>query len=63
MDGTSEVLLNEQCKDVSSPEMCPNTWMYIDANSEWKIDSELNIGCGRFYKIHLDFIRQFNLLY
>ena len=41
-------LLNEDCKTLSSPEMCPNTWQYIDENFELQIDIELKIECGKF---------------
>ena len=41
-------LVNMDCQNVSSPEMCPNTWMYFDENFEWKIDTELHVDCGKF---------------
>ena len=40
------VLYNPDCKNTSSPEMCPNTWRYYDENYEWKIDAELYVECG-----------------
>ena len=47
MHGRLAVLFNDNCKNVSSPEMCPNTWRYLNENSEWRIDTELNIECGK----------------
>ena len=47
-DDTTSAVLNKDCKNVSSPEMCPNTWMYVDENYEWKVDTELSIACGKF---------------
>ena len=41
-------LYNNDCKTLSSQEMCPNTWMYLDENLEWNIDIELKIECGKF---------------
>ena len=47
-EGTMEKsLLNGDCKTLSSPEGCPNTWKYVDENFEWKIDIELKVECGR----------------
>ena len=40
--------INGNCKTLSSPEMCPNTWHYIEENNEWKIDTELKMECGKF---------------
>ena len=48
MDAKDIYLYNDDCKTLSSPEMCPNTWHYIDGNFEWKIDIELKIECGKF---------------
>ena len=44
----SLVLYNDGCKTLLSPEMCPNTWLYVDDNYEWAIDTELQIKCGMF---------------
>lgn len=41
-------LKNEDCKTLSSPDMCPNTWQYLNENLEWKIDIELKFKCGKF---------------
>ena len=48
MDATRYIIYNGDCKTLSSPEMCPNTWQYKDENNEWKIDTELKIECGKF---------------
>ena len=48
VDDPSGTLGNMDCKTVPSPEMCPNTWLYLDENNDWKIDAELRIECGKF---------------
>ena len=48
MDGTKISLYNDDCKTLSSPEMCPNKCLYYDVNDkEWKIDSKLKVECGK----------------
>ena len=43
MDGNDLWLKNVNCQAFSSPEMCPNTWLY---DWDWKIDTELKVECG-----------------
>ena len=51
LDCLSMVLMNSNCQTHSSPEMCPNTWMYLDADAKWKLDGELRVECGKFYSM------------
>ena len=44
------MLYNADCSTLLSPDMCPNSWMYLDDNDEWALDIELQMQCGMFWK-------------
>ena len=54
LNGKTE-LYNHRCKKFSSPEMCPNTWVFKDRNNKWKIDTELKVECGKTQSIFYSF--------
>lgn len=41
--GETGALKNEDCSDTRSPEKCPNTWEYLDAEENWKVDRKLKV--------------------
>ena len=46
------MLKNVNCTIEDSPAACPRySWQYLDENSEWNLDREIKVECGRCDRI------------
>ena len=41
------LLKNVDCVSESSPQLCPNSWQYLDNYSTWKMDTQIEAKCGK----------------
>ena len=50
MNGKMGSFYNTYCKEFSTPEVCPNTWVFYDDFGDYedfKIDTEFKVECGK----------------